>query len=125
MREAHDARWQPLLMAVEFADLDLRSQCGVGEVESGERNGLDQDRRARGTGDDAHLGAPDMSAIAVADRLVALHLEADQLSLRMLAPAQQRFAADEILVLALKGDSETDAGLERVGLVAELIAGED
>ena len=56
---------------------------------------------------------------------LALHLQADQRPLRMLLPPQQRLAADEVLVLRVERHGEADAGLERIGLVAELVAGED
>src|SRR6476469_9357620 len=86
VREAHDARRQALLVAVELADLDLSADPGKGDAEPRKRDGLLQDRRAGGAGDHAALGAADMDAIAVADRVVALHLEAHQHFLRVLLP---------------------------------------
>ena len=71
MREAHDPRRQPLLLAVELADLDLGPDAAMGDIDPGERDGLLQDRRAGAAGDDADLGAADMDAVAVADRLIA------------------------------------------------------
>src|SRR5665809_103487 len=100
---------------------DLR----MGDVDPGERNRIFQDWRARGAGDHADLGAANMDTVTVADKLVALHLKADKLPLRVLAPADQRLAADEVLVLPLQRHGEADTRLERVGLIAELIAGKD
>src|SRR6476646_11560918 len=45
VREAHDARRQALLVAVELADLDLSADPGMGDVEPRKRDGLIQDRR--------------------------------------------------------------------------------
>ena len=59
------------------------------------------------------------------DRLAGVDLEPDQLPLRACLPADQRIAADEIVVLRLERHGKADAGLERVGLVAELVIGED
>jgi hypothetical protein len=96
-----------------------------GDIEPGECDGLLQDGRARGAGDNAHLGAADMYAIAVSNGFVTIHFESDELSLRVLAPPQQCLAADEILVLALEWHGETDAGFERIGLIAKFVTGED
>jgi hypothetical protein len=50
VREAYDAPRQPLLVAVELADLHLRPEFAIGDIEPGERDGLLQDRRTGGAG---------------------------------------------------------------------------
>ena len=101
MREAHDARGQALLLAVELADLDLGADARAWVTSTrasamvffriGERVALVID---------ADLGAADMDAVAVADRFIAFHLEADQhLSADAPCRSSQRLAADEIVVL--------------------------
>ena len=52
-------------------------------------------------------------------------LQPDQLSRRMFLAADQRRAADEIVLLGLQRHGEADAGLERIGLVGKFRAGED
>ena len=99
MREAHDPRGQPLLMAVELADLDLRPDVAMGDIDAGKRDRLLQDRRAGGAGDRADLRAADMDAVAVLDRLLALDLEPDELLLRVRMPFDERIPADKIVVL--------------------------
>src|SRR5262245_13690148 len=64
-----------------------------------------------------------MDAIAMANRLVALHLETDQHFLRVGFPPDERLATDKILVLRGERHGKADTGLERIGLVAEFVAG--
>ncbi len=99
MRQRHHDRRQALLLAVELADLNLRADGGMGDVDASERNRLAEDRRARGAGDNADLGAANMDAIAVADRVVRLYVETDHQVARMLLAAQERLAADKIVLL--------------------------
>src|SRR5262249_15801050 len=75
-------------------------------------------------GDRADLRAADMNAIALARDLVAVELEPDQPVARMLLAPQDSLAADELLI-ALERHGEADAGLEGIGLIAELSTGED
>jgi hypothetical protein len=48
VREAYEARRQPLLVAVELGDLHLRPEFAIGDIEPGERDRPLQDRRACG-----------------------------------------------------------------------------
>ncbi len=84
-----------------------------------------KNRRAGAARHHAHLRAADMHAIAVADRLVGIDLQPDKLPPRVGLTIGQRRAADEVVVLRLQRDGETDTGLERIGLVGELVVGED
>ena len=68
--------------------------------------------------------AVDPDLVAVPGRLVALELEPDEPALGMRGALDERVLADEV-VLAVELDREADAGLERVDLVVELVAGED
>ena len=65
-------------MAVDLSDLDLAAEFGIVHVPAAERNVFAEHGRARGAGDDAHLGAPGAHAVAVGGGLVARELEADQ-----------------------------------------------
>src|SRR5262245_54240378 len=65
-----------------------------------------------------------MDAVAMANRLVALHIKTDQHFLRVGFPPDERLATDKILVLRGERYGEADPGLERVGLVAEFATGE-
>src|SRR5262245_25543856 len=125
VRETHDLGRNVLHLAVELADLELGAVRGVRDIEAHERNGLLQDRRARAAGDDADLVAAEEHAVAMHRRLVVGHVEAHQHALRMLLAPDQRLAPDEILGLGLERHSKSDAGLERIGLVAELVAVEN
>ena len=89
-----------------------------------ERDRLAQRRAARPAGHDAHAPAADVDLVAVAGGLVALELQPDEPALRVLLALEQRLAADEVLVAGQR-DGEADAGLERVDLIVELVAGED
>src|SRR5262245_6025227 len=125
MREAHYPRRQPLLVAVELADLDARPNIAMGDIDAGKRDGFLQNRRAGGAGDRAHLRAANMDAIAVLDRLLALHFQPDEFLLRVRVPFDERVPADKVVVLRVERHGEADSGLERVGLVAEFRAEED
>src|SRR5690348_2884425 len=70
--ETHDNGRDALLLAVQFADLDLSAERRVGNIHSAERDVLLQDRRARAAGDGADLGAADMHTISLPRRLVAV-----------------------------------------------------
>ena len=52
--------------------------------------------------------------------LFARELQPHQLALRVGLAPDQRLLADEVILLALQRHRETDAGLEGIGLVAEL-----
>src|SRR6516162_6044687 len=65
-----------------------------------------------------------MDAVPLPRRLIAVQLQAHELIAGMLLAAQHRLAADELLI-PLERNGEADAGLEGIGLVAELIARED
>src|SRR3954447_17894358 len=67
-RERHDRRRDPLLVAVELADLDLRADLGVLRRHPAQRDVLAQDRAPRAGRDDADLRAPArlVDAVAVA-----------------------------------------------------------
>src|SRR3954447_15063839 len=125
-RERHDGRRDPLLVAVELADLDLRADLGVLRRHPAQGDVLAQRRAARSRRDDADLRAPArlVDAVAVAGGLVAGELEAHEPALRVLAALDQRLLADEVL-RRVEREGEADAGLERVDLVVELVAGED
>src|SRR3990170_4258452 len=92
--EAHDGCLEALLLQVELADLDRRPELRVDDVETGERNRLLQRRRASGAGDDADLCPADEDRVAVRRLLVALHLETDELLLRIEPAALDRGLAD-------------------------------
>ncbi len=124
VREAHDARRQALLLAVELADFDLAAGLIVSDIDPGERDRLPQDGRAGGARNDADLGAADMHAIAMADRLVAFHLEADKFLVRMFFAPDESLAPDEILVFRQR-HGEADPRFERIGLIAKFVTGED
>src|SRR5262245_9591863 len=112
-------------MAVELPDLDLRPQCAMSDIDPGKRDGLFQDRRVGRAGDDAHLRATSVDAVAMANLLVAFHLETDQQFLWVGFPPHERLATEKILALRGERYGEADPGLERVGLVAEFVPGED
>src|SRR5262245_4678627 len=112
-------------MAVELPDLDLRPQRAISDIDPGKRDGLFQDRRMGRAGDDAHLRATGVDAVAMANLLVAFHLVTDQHFLWVSLPRDERLATDKILVLRGEWYGEADPGLERVGLVAEFVTGED
>ncbi|MPL84472.1 hypothetical protein SDC9_30437 [bioreactor metagenome] len=125
MREGRDARRDPFQMPVKLADLDRGVGLGMGDVDAGERDPLARAGRVHGRADLAHLRPPDPHAIAVKDRVLALDLEADELARRRLLAPAQRLAPDEIGGLRFQRHGEADAGLERVGLVGEIVARED
>src|SRR5215470_17388494 len=112
-------------MAVQLADLDLRAELGVLDGHPAQGDVLAQDRRTGAAGDHADLRTANMDAVAVTGHLVPGQFESDQGSLRRSLPALQRLTPDEVVFLALQRDRESDAGLIRVGLIAELIPGED
>ena len=125
MREAHDPGGQPLLLAVELADFDHGADVAMGDIDAGKRDRLLQDWRASGARDYTDLRAADMDAVTVPDRLLAIHLKPDEFFLRVRMPFDERIPADEIVVLRVERHGEADSGLERVGLVAEFVTGED
>jgi hypothetical protein len=125
MREADDLGLQALLMAVELADFEGRAVLGIGDVDPGERDGLREHRRADAAGDDAHLGPADIDRIAVMSRLLPFDLKPDEAPLRCRLAPDQRLLADEVAGLGAERHGEADAGLERVGFIAEFVAGED
>src|SRR2546423_1654138 len=106
-REAHDPGGDPLLVAVDAADLDLGADRGIIHIHAAEGDVLLQERRAAAAGDDADLSPAGMDAGAVADRFLAVDLQADEDALRMLLALGHRLAADEILV-ALQRHGEAD-----------------
>src|SRR3954469_24466159 len=122
-RERHDRRRDPLLVAVELADLDLRADVGVLRRHPAQGDVLPQRRAACPRRDDADLRAAArlVDAVAVPGGLVARELEAHQPALRVLAALDERLLADEVLG-RVERDGEADAGLERVDLVVELVA---
>src|SRR3954465_11283485 len=97
-RERHDRRRDPLLVAVELADLDLGADLGVLRRHPAQGDVLAQDRASRARGDDADLRAAGrlVDAVAGAGGLVAGELEADEPALRVLAALDQRLLADEV-----------------------------
>src|SRR5919106_6057623 len=122
--EADDGRRQALLVAVQLADLDLGPGRGVLHRKAGERDVLAQDRRAGRAGHAADLGAADVHAVAGRRRLVPRPLETDEAALRVRLTSEERLAADEVLLVPER-DREADAGLERIRLIVEFVAGED
>src|SRR3954453_6212574 len=125
-RERHDRRRDPLLVAVELADLDLGPDLGELGRHPAESDVLAQRRAARAGRDDADLRPPArlVHAVAVARGLGAGELEPDERALRGGLALDERLLADEVLV-DVECHREADAGLERVDLVVELVAGED
>ena len=90
-----------------------------------QRDRLLEERRARRTGDDTDLRPADMHRIAMTDSLIGVDIEPDQLVARVFLALDQRLAADEILGLRFQRHGKADAGLERIGLVREIIVGKD
>ena len=84
-------------MTIQFTHLDRGAGFGVGDVEPGKGNVFPQHRGAGRTGDDPHLRAPDMNAIAVRRRLIPFKFEADQFALRIGLSFHQRITPDEII----------------------------
>src|ERR1044071_5812715 len=125
MREARDAGGQALLMAVELADLDRGADRGMGDVDPRQGYILLEQGRARAARHHADLGASDMDAIAMADRIIGVDVEADELVARMFLALEEGRFADEVVALRLEWDGEGDAGLERIGLIGEFIVSED
>src|SRR4029450_5911827 len=82
-REPHHVRGDPLLLTVELADLELGARAPVLHRDAGEGDVLLEYRRPGAAGDDAHLLATVVHAVAVAGRLVALEFQTDQRSLGM------------------------------------------
>ena len=109
-REPHDRRRDPLLVAVELADLDLGAGLGVLHGHAAQRDVLAQRRAARAGRDHADLRAPAglVHAVAVAGGLVALELEPDERPLRVRLALDQRRLADEV-VLGVERHREADA----------------
>ena len=66
-----------------------------------------------------------MDAVAMADRDGPFDVKPDHLARWMLLAPDQRVAPDEIVGLGLERHGEADARLEWVGLIREVIAGED
>ena len=125
MREFDDPRWQPLGMAIELADFNLRADPGVKCIDPGQCNGLAQNGRAHAAGNGADLGAANMHAIAVADRVIGIDLETDELAARVFLARDQRLLADEVVRLRLQWHREANASFERIGLRCEFIIGKD
>src|SRR5262245_61338092 len=125
MRKAHDAAWQALLMAVELADLDFCADCRMSDINASERDVFLEERRADATRHHADLGAPDMHTVAVADSVISVNVEADELVARMLLALDERCLADEVVVFGLERHGEADTGLEWIGLICEFIMEED
>ena len=123
-RDADDRRGDPLLVAVELPDLDLGAELRVADVHSTQRDVFLQHRRARAARDNPDLLSADVHAVAVPAGLVSLQLEPDQHALRMRPAFGESFAPDEVVLLVGR-DREADPGLERIGLIVELVAGED
>src|SRR5512134_669853 len=71
----------PLLVAVELADLDLGARLGVLDGDPAQRDVLAQDRAPGAACDHPDLGAPDVQAVAVPGGLLAAELEPDELAL--------------------------------------------
>ena len=117
-------RRDPLLQAVELADLERRSELRVLHGHPGERDVLLEDRAARAARHDADPLPADVDLVAVARGLVPRELEPDQDPLRMRLPLLERRPADEVVVRP-QIDGEADSRLEGVDLVVELVAGED
>src|SRR5919201_5162991 len=107
-REAHHRRRDPLLEAVELADLDLGPELRIAHVHPAERDVLLQHGRARPARADADLMAADVDAVAVRPRLVALELEADEHALRVRTPLRERLLTHEVVRL-VGSDREADA----------------
>src|SRR5437762_3527673 len=88
-------------------------------------NGARDAGEGAGAGDHADLRRAGVAAGAVRSGRGPLELETDQDPLRGGLAPQQRVPTAEVVLLGLQRDGEPDAGLERVDLVAELVAGED
>ena len=65
-------------MAVELADLDLSSRCGMGDIDAGESDFRKIGDLALVTSDS---GAADMDAVAMVDRILGINFEPDELPL--------------------------------------------
>ena len=63
-------------MAIQLANLDLGTNGAVRHVDTAERDVLLQCGTAGAAGDDAHLRAADMHAVAMADGVVGMDIEA-------------------------------------------------
>src|SRR5919204_1278813 len=84
-REPDDTGGDPLLEAVELADLDLGVEVGVADVHAAERDVLLEHGRARPARDHADLMPADVHAFAVRRGFVSFELEPDEPALGMLA----------------------------------------
>ena len=67
-------------MAVELADFDLGADRRMSDVEPCQRDVLLEHRRAHAAGNLADLGAADMDAVAMTDRLIGVDVETNQLA---------------------------------------------
>ena len=112
-------------MAVELADLHRGADLGVLDRHAAQGDVLAQYRRDGAAGDHAHLVATGVHAVAVGGGLAPVHLQAHQPSLRVVTALQEGVTADEVVLLGLERHGEADPGLVGVGLVAELVPGED
>ena len=126
MREAHDARRQALLLAVELADLDLGADLGMGDVEPRKRDGLASSigervalvttpTWARPTWTQSPWPTASLPSISRPTSLCC------GCSLRRISASRPMKSS----VFDLQRHGEADAGLERVGLVGEFVTGED
>ena len=113
------------LVPVQLADFDLCPDVGTGHIHPRQCDRLAQQRRAHGGRHLAHLRAPDMNAVAMANLCIAVYVQAHQLAGRVFLAPDQRVAADEILGFGFQRHGKTDARFEWVGLVAEIIACKD
>src|SRR5690625_837337 len=125
VRRSYDHCGDPLLEAIQLADLHFRTLFGVSRIHPTEGNDLAEDGRAHGRGDFSDLGPTDTHAVPLGRHLIAFEVEAHQLACRMGLALIQHRSPDEVVFLGLEGHGKADARLEWVGLVAEFIAGED
>ncbi len=66
-------------MSVELADLELAADLGDRHVDPCQRNRLAEFRRAGAAGHHTDFGAAEIDVVAMADRVLGVDLEPDQL----------------------------------------------
>src|SRR6187551_1680587 len=108
MRELHDLRGKPLLVAVELADLHLITTLRVESVDPCQGDVLPKDRRAHASGDDANLCLANMNAVAMANCVIGIDLNADKLAARVFLALDQRLLANEVVAFRFQWHGKTD-----------------
>ena len=97
----------------------------MGSIQPAQSNVFPQYGRAGSAGDDTHLRPPYVHAVTMGSGFVACELKPDQFALGVGFSFGQRIAPNKVIFFCFEWHGEADSGFEGIGLITELVAGED